>query len=439
MKKLLSLLLCAAFIVSLSACSGQGTPSGTSNQGSAPVITDEPTTAPTAEPTAVPFTSLDWNSVTPNAVTDFIYRTEEDGVIIAGYVGTNPVMFIPDSIDGKPVTGIAEYAFKDSAVITHAYLPDDVKYPDRGIFDNCTSLQQVRLPANLKMLDAYSFYGCSALRKVEMNDGLETIGEGAFMDCTALTEMNMPASVTSFKKLAFSGCTSLVSIYAPGLLFINDGALFDCCSLTALTVYAPGDISGHAFNGCTSLASIEVLPPPADCPTRFYIFENGVLYKTSHGAESVTAVRAMPGIIADEIVLREDTSIIDAYCFRDCRIKRAVIPAAVSRIISEAFGNCRELESVTVAQGSALWSIGYEVFKDCNSLKTVDFSAVSGTLDFGYSPFTFVYSLEKALLPDSVTADDPAESIFSSSKKVTVTYRGKDYTHDQLADLVFIE
>ncbi len=431
MKKLISLLLCTVMLALLAACSG-GEPSASNSA-------DTGSSKVSADPTAVPFDPIDWSNLPANDVSDFTFTNGEKGIAITGYVGTNPVMRIPDSINGTPVTEIAVNAFSENTVITHAYLSDSIEYFEEGIFEKCTSLQQVHLPEKLRYLEKDSFYGCSALQKVEMSEGVEFIGESAFMDCTALTEMHLPASVASFKEEAFSGCTALKSIYAPGLQWINDGSLMNCSSLTDLTIYAVGTIEGHAFNGCTSLASVEILPPPADCPFSFHIFENGVIYKTSHGAKNVTAIRAMPGIAADEIVLREDTNYIDSYCFRDCRIKRAAIPAAVYRIDSEAFGNCRELESVSLAPGSGLHTVGFEVFKDCQSLKTVDFSATSETLSLGYSPFTFAYALEKVVLPDSIASYETPDGTFSTSKKVTVTYRGKDYTYDELSTLVFSE
>ena len=44
---------------------------------------------------------------------DFEYEETEDGLKITKYIGTDATVYIPDNIDGVPVTTIGSYAFKD--------------------------------------------------------------------------------------------------------------------------------------------------------------------------------------------------------------------------------------------------------------------------------------------------------------------------------------
>ena len=48
---------------------------------------------------------------------DFIYACNESGIIITKCIGNNERIKIPYEIDGKPVIGIAEYAFADNCVV----------------------------------------------------------------------------------------------------------------------------------------------------------------------------------------------------------------------------------------------------------------------------------------------------------------------------------
>ena len=76
---------------------------------------------------------------------------------------------IPSTYNGKPVTGIGDYAFS-----------------------NCTGLTGITIP-----------------------DSVTSIGTHAFYDCTGLTGITIPDSVTNMGGAAFRGCSSLESITIP--------------------------------------------------------------------------------------------------------------------------------------------------------------------------------------------------------------------------------
>ena len=73
---------------------------------------------------------------------------------------------------GKPVTGIADGAFRNVSRIT-------------GIV----------LGANVKRIGANAFNGCANLTSVTLPEGLETIDNAAFRGCENLTEIVIPDSV----------------------------------------------------------------------------------------------------------------------------------------------------------------------------------------------------------------------------------------------------
>ena len=161
---------------------------------------------------------------------DFEYGVLDDGTvqITDCETGAEKVV-IPDTIDGKSVTSIGEFAFFD-----------------------CTSLTSITIP-----------------------NGVTSIGDYAFRDCSSLTSITIPDSVTSIGESAFGWCTSLTSITIPnGVTSIGDYTFWNCTSLTSITI--PNSVTwigGSAFYGCSSLIAIDIA---AD--NEYYTSVNGVLF-----------------------------------------------------------------------------------------------------------------------------------------------------------------
>lgn len=114
---------------------------------------------------------------------DFGYAVSGGEVTITGPKTGEEYVYIPDYIDGFPVTRIADYAFSGyGQKVTH---------------------MKLRLPSTLKEIGAYAFYECSSLDKLELPDGLEKIASYAFGRCLSLLSVDIPDSVTSLSSNAF--------------------------------------------------------------------------------------------------------------------------------------------------------------------------------------------------------------------------------------------
>ena len=106
-------------------------------------------------------TLKDWKEIFKLSVQDGCVR-------ISGYKISEPIVEIPESMDGKPVTLIGNNAFKGN-----------------------TEIEEVILPA-----------------------GITAIGDNAFKGCTKLLKLRIPESAVKVSPLAFNGCKKL-TIYAP--------------------------------------------------------------------------------------------------------------------------------------------------------------------------------------------------------------------------------
>lgn len=322
------------------------------------------------------YVPMDWSGVAENNFSDFLFTETNTGeIIITGYVGGKDVVKVPELIDGKPVITIDESAFAGNGTVTHVCLPD-------------------------------------------------TVG--------------------TLKRECFEGCANLVEVCAPSVMSIDQKVFADCSGLRALTICASAySISGNAFNGCAKLDTLAFAELPEDYVGFKNVnisaaFENGVLYTVNNSDTGmiVKAIRMLPGVAADEVALRADTTIITHSCFYGCNFRSITIPASVTQIEGNAFAGTHNTESVSVEAGSQLNQIEQHTF-GINSIKTIDLSAVSVTIDLFSDAFSGANELTKVVLPDSVKADETAAEMFAGAESVTVTYRGADYTFDKLSELVF--
>ena len=105
----------------------------------------------------------------------------------------NPVIRVPDIVDGKVVTGLAE-----------------------GCFAGCDTLTTVILPDTLLHIGDGAFKGCIRLRGMYFPQGTRTVGTDAFAGCLDMEAIYVPASVTSIAPECFSDCASLIFIFYEG-------------------------------------------------------------------------------------------------------------------------------------------------------------------------------------------------------------------------------
>ena len=100
----------------------------------------------------------------------YSYTLAENGAIITSYLGEDSLAEIPAAIDGVPVVGIGEGAFRNSAV------------------------EQVVIPAGVKSVDWFAFYGSYRLRSVILPDSVQSIEYGAFELCSSALKFTCPTN-----------------------------------------------------------------------------------------------------------------------------------------------------------------------------------------------------------------------------------------------------
>ena len=128
------------------------------------------------------------------------YDSDEPGVIITKYVGTDSDVIIPKEINGLPVTVVGENAFAYRQ-LTSVILPDSlIVIRDFAFSDN--HLININIPSSVIAIYGDAFSG-NRLIEVVIPDSVVTIRENAFFD-NRITSITIPASVTEIGWQAFT-------------------------------------------------------------------------------------------------------------------------------------------------------------------------------------------------------------------------------------------
>lgn len=123
-------------------------------------------------------------------------------------------------------------------------------------------------------------------------DGVTSIVTQSFAYFTGLTSVTFPSTLTSIQANAFNGCTSLASIDLSGtaVTYINNYVFQDCTSLISADI--PSSImriSGSTFLRCSSLESLTVratTPPELGYNALANTSANLVIYVPSESVET---------------------------------------------------------------------------------------------------------------------------------------------------------
>jgi hypothetical protein len=143
------------------------------------------------------------------------------GVGIAGYVGQDGRVVIPETIGRERVAYIGADAFYGHSGITSVTIPASVAYIGSAAFAKCANLSAISVSADnqqYKDIDGVLFtkdgetlcaYPNAGKSAYAIPDGVITIDEFAFLGCASLTSVTIPASVVYVGRRAFYGCDKL--------------------------------------------------------------------------------------------------------------------------------------------------------------------------------------------------------------------------------------
>lgn len=174
------------------------------------------------------------------------------------------------------------------------------KAPWRTALTDSVSITKVVIGADITAIGSFAFVLCKGIESVKFEEGcqVEKIGESAFNQVVSLKEITLPGTLSVIDGAAFYGCKNLETV-----AFENAAALVE--------------IKTSAFAACTKLSQLN---------------------STEAGC----------------VALPENVTKIGPKAFQACAsITSVSIPAGVETLQS-TFYDCKSLETVTFAPGSAL-------------------------------------------------------------------------------------
>jgi hypothetical protein len=135
----------------------------------------------------------------------FTFVTNSGAITITDYnIEGGAAVIIPDYINGLPVTGIGNNAFRGRGVTSIGGAGNVVTVGDSA-FDSCYSLASVSLP-QVQTVRSYAFVDCTSLASVSLPQA-QTIGNNAFYYCGVLTSVYFDSDAPTIGAYIFDGIT----------------------------------------------------------------------------------------------------------------------------------------------------------------------------------------------------------------------------------------
>ena len=138
---------------------------------------------------------------------DFKYRDKSNGeAVIKEYTGDDPIVVIPNEIDGKKVVDFGK-TFTNNKDIIAIKIGDNIEEVAEGALTNCDNLKYIVFGKNVKVIND-GLLGGSKIEQIEFNDGLEKMGSNVSgVGLKSKIDVSIPESVT---EMTFRGAKTLI-------------------------------------------------------------------------------------------------------------------------------------------------------------------------------------------------------------------------------------
>ncbi|MDR0315815.1 MAG: leucine-rich repeat domain-containing protein [Treponema sp.] len=149
-----------------------------------------------------------WDDINLYAVWDngldtpFSFIIKDGEVTITRYNEEyTPVVFIPKTLQSKPVTAIDDNVFSNFSISSVSF-PEQLKHIGNGAFAS-NELTQIVIPDSVETIGALAFQK-NSLKRITFGSGLKTLERYTFRD-NLLVHITIPETVTSIEAGVFQG------------------------------------------------------------------------------------------------------------------------------------------------------------------------------------------------------------------------------------------
>ena len=349
------------------------------------------------------------------------YNDEKDNNII-----------IPSKYKGIPVRSIGESAFSECNSLTSVEIPSSVTNIEDYAFEHCYSLTNISISSSVTYIGDYAFDDCDKLQYNEY-DNAYYLGnkENPYVVLIKVKDDGIEQCLINSNcriigEYAFEGCTSLTSVEIPATVTnIGDYAFKRCYKLTNITI--PSSVTNmgdNVFDDCYKLQYNE--------------YDNA--YYLGNKENPYVVLIKVKNTDIEQCLISKNCRIIGDYAFYLCKsITGVEIPATVVSIGFFAFGYCSILSNIEIS--SNVTSIGGRAFEGCSRLASIEIP--SKVASIGESAFYGCSSLTSIDIPSSVTkirdsAFRGCSSLISIKIPSSITKIG-DYAFCECIRLISVE
>lgn len=282
-------------------------------------------------------------TVTTDYTRYYEYQVKYDKIAINKLLRiTETELVIPDTIEGYPVTELADGLFENCDGLETITLPSGITRIGTSMFAGCHQLKSVNCGGTITSLGARAFYECNALEQLPDLSAVETIDAETFYNCDALTTLPVSLNLKSIGDYAFYDCDKLLTFFgADSLSTIGKGAFKGCDTLFGISgcknVLSFGE---ECFADCKQLGNVSMGDKLTTLGTA--CFSGCERLQTVHLSNLLTA--------------------IPDRCFYNCyTLSNLTVPTGVTKIGNMAFFNCIKLSILTIP-GTGITSIAADSF-----------------------------------------------------------------------------
>ncbi len=235
------------------------------------------------------------------------YKADGDNWIVTAVPdnATMPEIEIPGEYEGKPVTGIDDFAAVNLENVTKIIIGKNVSEIGLWALENNRKLTAIEVVDSneyfcdvdgvlfSKDMKTLLFYPMARAVKdmkdsegnaingisYKIPEGVETVRTKAFYKCADLRELTLPSSLKSIEEKAFFRCSINEIVLPEALETIGKDAFSYCTGLKKIEIPASvTEIGEYAFYNCTSLFDITVGSAEADLVLgeKWYPTNNGL-------------------------------------------------------------------------------------------------------------------------------------------------------------------
>lgn len=205
----------------------------------------------------------------------------------------------------------------------------DYDFEENGIYYNYGTDSQTAV-VTYKSIPDRGYSGIVIIPEMVLHNGVEyavtEINEYTFMGCTGLTKVNIPNSVKYIGRCAFQNCGLIEVVIPNSVVEIGPTAFADCKELTSVIISDNvTKIDEVTFMGCSNLTELVIGNSVTEiCTVAFY------------GCSKLASVTIPNSVIS-----------IGSYAFEGCSSLTELVIGSGVAFISDAFGECYSLVSIT--------------------------------------------------------------------------------------------